>query len=73
METVIVKLIEEFREKACSIETQQAADEILMKKLKMVLTDDEYVELLIAYGNCTVGKGDEDFIRTCNELIAKYK
>lgn len=72
METDLVKLIEDFRDKASDWETMQSADEILLKKLKILLHVDEYVELLIAYGDCIIGKGNEEFYRVCNELIAKY-
>ena len=68
----LISLIDQYRNKACCWYTQFKADKILWK-LKELLTEEEYWQLVVAYSHYKMcGEGPKELYDVCKELRNKY-
>jgi len=69
---IIYNTIDQFRQKAGAWQTQEKAEK-LKAKLKDLLPEVEYWQIVIAHSHYITGEGTEELYDVCKELMAKYK
>lgn len=68
---IIYNTLDEFRNKAGAMQSQDKAERI-KKNLKNLLTEDEYWKITIAHQHFLLGEGSEELYDVCKLIIEKY-
>lgn len=70
--TIVLKTLEEFRNKGAAWQSQSKANSLLLK-LRSLLPDSDWWELNISHSHYLIGEGAEEFYDTCKRIKVKIK